>query len=384
MMRNKILMGILILILGACIKTYDPEFKNDSVSKWVIEGSITNQEGWQEVRISKTSSYNTAYFFPDNYCQVKIINESGDVFDLDNEGDGLYKVWISSEYLVPGTSYHLHVVTSDGEQFESTPDRMPPPNILQDAYYVIEDKPTLDPGIFIRGLQFYIDLNEIGGNNQYFRWNITETWEFHSAYPKQFWYDGEVHEYIPQDSSTYFCWATETYPQIFTLTTEHLDESFVKDIPLHFVSSETEKLAILYSYLIEQISMSEEAYNYWEQLKENVNIGEGLYASQPMAIQGNISNVANPDEGVLGFFSATSISSKRYFIEPIDGLELFFSDRCSPAFLRKGLREIRWYEYPAYLMSSSDGNDWIPYLLNNECVDCRLRGGKTEKPDFWL
>jgi len=383
MMRNKILMGILILILGACIKTYEPEFKNDSVSKWVIDGSITNQEGWQEVRISQSSSYGSAFYFPIDDCQVSIFDDLGQEFQLENVGDGNYGIWLSSEYLVPGRFYYLRVTTSDGKVFQSNPDQMPDSSQMQQTNFEIEDHPTLDPEIFIRGLQFYIDLNDIGGSNQYFRWNITETWEFHSAYPKQFWYDGEVHEYIPRDSSTYFCWTTETYPQIFTLTTERLDESFVKDIPLHFVSSETEKLAILYSYLIEQISMSEEAYNYWEQLKENVNVGEGLYASQPMAIQGNISNVDNPDESVLGFFSATSVSSKRYFIEPIDDLELFFSDRCSPAFLRKGLREIRWHEYPAYLMPSSDGNNWAPFILNDECVDCRLRGGKTEKPDFW-
>lgn len=383
MMRNKLLLGILILLMGSCIKTYDPDFKDDSIEKWVIEGSITNQEGWQEVRISKSSSYNAAYFFPDDDCQVKIINEAGDVFQLENEGEGLYRVWISSEYLIPGTSYHLNVITSDGEEFESVPDLMPPPNVLQDATYAIEDMPTLEPEVFIRGLQFYIDLNEMEESSQFYRWRIRETWEFISAYPKEFWYDGEIHRYVPPDSSTYYCWATEEYPEIFTLTTQHLQENQVNDIPLHFVSTQTEKLDRLYSYFLEQISLSEDAYNYWEQLRKNVSVGEGLYASQPTAIPGNISNVNDTDESILGFFSATSVSSKRYFIEPIEGLELDFSNHCSPAFLRKGLREIRWYEYPAFLMTSDDGTTWIPYMFNNECIDCRLRGGKTEKPDFW-
>lgn len=383
MMRNNLLISILVLLLGSCIKPYDPEFKDDSIEKWVIEGSISNQEGWQEVRISRSSSYNSAYFFPDDNCQVKITSEFGQEFHLENIGNGVYRAWLSSEYLIPGTYYHLNVITPDGKEFESTPDRMPNSNPLQDAVYAIEDIPTSEEGVFIRGLQFYIDLKDIDESSYYFRWRITETWEYVSAYPKEFWYDGEIHRYSPPDSSTYFCWNTMEYPEIFTLTTENLFDDEVKDIPLHFVSSETEKLARLYSYLVEQITLSEEAFIYWERLKENVNVGEGLYASQPMAIQGNIQNKEKPDESVLGYFSAVSISSKRYFIEPIDGLELNYFDQCSPAFLRKGLREIYWWEYPAYLMTSDDGNSWLPFMLNYECVDCRLRGGKTEKPDFW-
>lgn len=382
-MRNNLIISILVgLVLTACIKTYEPDFKDDSIAKWVIEGSINNQEGWQEVRVSQSSSYNAAYFFPNDQCQVSIINEQGLEFKMDNFGDGAYRVWISEEYLTPGNSYYLKVITPDDDVFESSPDVMPEPTSLADSYFEIEDIPTLDPEVFIRGLQFYIDLNAENENNKYFRWRITETWEYESAYPKEFWYDGQVHQYIPPDYSTYTCWTTRQFDEIFILSTESLEQNQANKIPLQFVSSQTEKLAILYSFLVEQITMSEEAYLYWEQLAENVSIGEGLYASQPLAIQGNIRNIDDPDQSILGYFQAVNVSSKRYFIEPIPNLELNFFNKCSPAFLRKGLREIYPWEYPAYLMSGDNGN-WIPFILNYECVDCTLRGGVTTKPDFW-
>jgi len=380
-MRNNIMLGILMLFFGGCIKPYEPVFNDDSIEKWVIEGSISNNEGWQEVRISKSSNYQNASFLPVNNCQVKIIDDLGQEFSLQNFEDGSYRVWVASDYLVSGRNYHINVKTPDGNEFKSKPDMMPFPTKINDAYYEIEDISTFDPEVFIRGLKFYIDLNANNEDNEYFRWRITETWEIKSAYPKEFWYDGEIHQYIPPDSSTFYCWITKEYPEIFTLSTSNLDQNLVTNIPLQFVSSQTEKLAILYSFLVEQIALSQGAYNYWRELKKNIDVGEGLYASQPLAIQGNVYNLNDVEESVLGYFSAISISDKRYFIEPIQGLELLFSDKCSPAVLRKGLVEIRPWEYPAYLMS--DGGQWIPYILNNECVDCRLRGGVPEKPEFW-
>jgi hypothetical protein len=383
MMRNNLIFILfLAIVLSACIKNYEPEFKDDSIEKWVIEGSISNLKGWQEVRISKSSSYSSALFNTVENAQVQIVDELGQIFQMENAGGGLYRVWMTEEYLIPGRSYYIEVTTSDGNQFESIPDVMPTETHLDEAYYELKDMPTTDPEVFIRGLQFYVDLDALEESNQYYRWRITETWEFESAYPKEFWYDGEVHQNIPPDSSTFCCWTTRTYDQIFTLSTELLQENQAHRIPLQFVSSENERLSILYSFLIEQIALSETTFTYWKQLGENVNVGEGLYASQPLAIKGNIRNVNEPDQSVLGNFQAVNISSKRYFVEPIPGLELNYSNKCSPAFLRKGLREIYPWEYPAYLMTGNM-NQWIPFILNNECVDCTLRGGKTVKPDFW-
>ena len=383
MMPNKSILLIgLLLILGGCIKPYYPKFNEDSIQKWVVEGMISNQEGWQEVRISISSSYFIAEFVGVEDCEVEIWDDLNQKFTLEEVNKGIYRVWMSQEYLVPGRSYKLHVKTSDGNILESTFDQMPVGPEISDTYFEIKDLPTSEPDEWLSGIQFYTDLNAGEDDSRYYRWRVTETWEYESAYPKEYYYDGEIQRYVPPDSSQYYCWDTEQIDEVFTITTENLSENTFTKIPLHFVSSKTDQLSKLYSIFVEQIALSEEAFVYWDQLRKNISVGEGLYASQPLAIKGNISNVNNPDQSILGFFQASSISSKRFFVESVEGLELDFSNSCSPAVLRKGLLEIKPRDYPAYLMTSESGN-WLPIIFNYECVDCTLRGGSTEKPDFW-
>jgi hypothetical protein len=243
------------------------------------------------------------------------------------------------------------------------------------------DLPTNEPDEWIKGIQFYTNLNADESQSKYYRWQITETWEFHSAYPKEFYYDGEINHISPPDYSTFYCWTTRPLDEIFTLSTQGLSENSYTKFPLHYVSNTTERLSVLYSFMIHQIALSEDAYNYWDQLRINNTIGEGLYSGQPLAIKGNYTNTSHSDQNVLGFFQASSETNKRVFVAPIESLELDYSDKCSPSVLRMGLVEITPNMYPAWLMESH--GFWTMKLMNDECVDCTLRAGKTEKPSFW-
>lgn len=382
-MRIKKLTYLLaLLMLGGCIKEYHPRFNSESTQKYVVQGMLTNIEGWQEVNISISASLLNPEYIPLMDCQVEIRDDANQKFTLEASENGTYRVWMSAEYLVPGRSYQLIVTTPDGQVLESAFDQMPKVPEVENVYFEVEDLPTNDPEEWLSGIQYYVDLNAGEDDSRYYRWQLTETWEYHSAYPIEYYYDGEVQHVFPPDYSQFYCWRTRVVDEIYTLSTQNLTENTYAKFPLHYVKNTTEKLSVYYSLLIKQIALSEEAYGYWDQLRINNTIGEGLYGSQPMVIEGNILNKSNPDLQVLGFFQASSVSSKRVFTAPIEGLELNYSDKCSPALLRKGLREITPNMYPAYLMSSGDGQ-WLPILLNDECVLCTLRFGVTEKPDFW-
>jgi hypothetical protein len=140
----------ILIIFHSCIKKYEPEFKENATEKWVIEGSITNIAGWQEIRISKTSNYQSAAFIPIENCQVKIIDDQNQKFDLEYTEDGIYRVWMDAEFLVAGRSYYAHVISPDGKEFQSEPDILPESTSFKEAYFEIEDKPTNTPDVFDR------------------------------------------------------------------------------------------------------------------------------------------------------------------------------------------------------------------------------------------
>jgi hypothetical protein len=378
--KNIIIMMFLALA-AACIKPYDPQIDANSAAKYVISGRVTDVEGMQEVSVSLSSPIESPAFIPVQGCEVRIMDDRGNTFTLDEYGNGSYKVWLGKEYLIPGTSYKVWVKTPEGESIESSYDRMAQGAPLDSVYYVIEDIPTSNPDIYLRGMQFYVDLRAEGYECRNYLWEVKETWEYHAAHPAEYYYDGAFHQILPADSSKIVCWSNSLVKNVFTISTNDLSQNDYPGYALHFIDGHTPRLGILYSVLVKQLALSDEAYNYWEQLRILSNQEGGLYEQQPLAVKGNLTNTSSPDKQVLGFFFAATESSRRLFYQNVEGIELDFSDYCDEEPLgRMGWKEFRYYDYPVYYYYN---DQHALRILNRECVDCTLIGGTTARPDFW-
>jgi len=142
---------------------------------------------------------------------------------------------------------------------------------------------------------------------------------------------------------------------------------------------------------VRQYTMSDEAFKYWEKIRVNSQEQGGLYESQPMSIKGNLHNVTNPDQDVLGFFSATTVSQKRIFVKDVPDLPIEFVFNCVIGDLPwGGLQGTDPVKYPIYLPQRSIWVDdqWVSTYdllsIDHECVDCTATvGGTIVKPDFW-
>lgn len=371
-----------MLLMFACIKPFNPQIEGNAVNKLVVSGMITDIEGYQEVNISYSSPINVPEYNPVSGCIVNILDNNGNIFLMSEDEPGKYRAWFGKENLIPGTSYKVTVYTPEGETIESSYDTLMPGPSLDSVYYFIEDIPTSDPDVYIRGIQFYVDLDATGFECRNYRWEIAETWEFHAVYPAEYYYDGKFHQIVPPDYSRMVCWANTRVKNVYALSTKTLSQNVFLKYPLHFVDGHSSsRLGILYSILVSQQSLSESAYNFWEQVRINSNGLGGLYETQPLAIKGNLLNFTNPGRDVLGFFYASSVSSKRYFYKDIEGLELDFSNNCNETALPiSGWPGFRKSEYPVYYIYKEGG---ALRILSDQCIDCRLSGGKTIKPSFW-
>jgi len=369
-----------LLLLFSCIKAYDPVIESNDANKYVVSGHITDTEGWQEVYVSLSSPIESPEYIPVSDCQVKIVDDRGNIFSLDEDIPGQYRVWMEQVYLMPGTSYKVSVTIPGGEELVSGFDKMPRCPILDTVYYSIVTIPTTDPAVNPEVLQFYVDLNAKGDYSQYYKYEVEETWEYHAPRPAEYYYDGTHHQIIPPDSSNKICWITVPVKNVFTISTRSLSQNTYKQYPLHHIDGHSARLGILYSMLVHQLALSEQAYNYWEQLRINSNDQGGLYEKQPLAIKGNLRNANNPEREVLGFFYAASESARRYFYKDIEGLVVDYSNACPGGYLpRFGWKEFYPTDYPVYYYYSAG----VVKTLSLDCVDCRALGGSTVKPDFW-
>ncbi len=383
MNRNINILAILCMtLLFACIKPFDPVIDSNAASKYVVSGRVTNTEGWQVVQVSLSSPIESPEYIPVASCQVTILDDKGNRFTMEEYVPGLYRVWMDQQYLVPGTSYQVKVLTPDGEELESGFDRMPMGPPIDSVYYHIEDIPTTHPGEYHRVMQFYVDLNAIGDYSQYYQWEIVETWEYEAAHPVEYYYDGTFHEVKPPDYTNKVCWITQLVKNVFTVSTKSLSQNSYNQYPLQTIDgTSSSRLGIMYSTLVSQLALSEEAYNYWDELRINSNEQGGLYEKQPFAIKGNLLNVSNSDKDVLGYFYAVFETTRRYFYHDVEGIDLAYNSECyEQEIVPFFWRDVSPREYPIYYYFNESG---AIRILNRYCVDCRKQGGTTVKPDFW-
>ena len=113
-------------------------------------------------------------------------------------------------------------------------------------------------------------------------------------------------------------------------------------------------------------------------------------------MEGNIKNVGNPDEPVLGYFSASTIAEKRIYIDRSDLPEGVSPDRSLLFDCLNGLDSIpRDENFQSNVFRQiSLGKVFFDFygdfgiagavLTTPECSDCTLQGGVVTPPDFCL
>ncbi len=382
MTQRYIVTLIILFSTMSCIEEYRPLLETKDIGNYVVYGTLTDQEGYQIIYISRSSDTQYPEYKPADDCDVVIIDEFGNRFQLEESYSGEYKGWIDQEYLNIGTSYKVNIHTPTGEEISSDFEIMPECAEIDSVYYIIEDKPTTNPEEPIKGIQFYLDFIGNENHSRFYRYTIEETWEYHAKYPNQGFYNGTLTRIDPPDYSKLTCWKTQMVPEIFVLSTNNLSENSYFEFPLHYIENTTEKLAYGYSFLIKQNAISQTAYLYWTKIRNNTINDGGLYEKQPELIQGNVYNLTNSDKKVLGYFNTSSVKTKRIFIKTVKELILDYPCHCVEHVLKSTAYGIYYpfKELPVYLYFI---NNYPVYWLNDNCVDCTGRGGTNIKPDFW-
>lgn len=339
--------ALFTLMFSSCIKRYEPDIPRNEAVKFVITGQVTKGADVQRINVSTSApitdpSYK--YYVPVKGCVVRILDDKGNAYRLTDLLNGNYETVIPDSKLVGGTSFKVELVTPKGIQIVSDYDKLEECPDVDSVYYLLDQLPSADPFLQIKGIQFYIDLNGINTNCYNFRWEIHETWEYKAE--------------LARTEKLRTCWMTEDVRDIYTLSTRNLTENRYKLLPLHFVDNvSSQRLLHGYSLLIKQYSLSDAAYEYWEKIRINNTEQGGLYTKQPLQIKGNLHNITYPNQQVLGFFGASQIKTKRIFVNRIIELPLEYKE-CE--------------EDPDPMVPEP------PY-----CFDCLLSGGTNVIPDFW-
>jgi Domain of unknown function (DUF4249) len=339
----------------------------------VVEGLITDKPEANIIKLSRPNHLGlTTAPLPISDCIVTVSDDSGQSFTFSETKPGTYASDPAKFQGVIGRLYTLHITANLGtrQNYESFPMELKPVPAIDSVYYervVFSESNGTTAGQ--EGCQIFLDTHDPANECKFFRWEYSETWEFHLPYT------------VPNS----VCWVSNNSDVINIKNTSIIGEDRISRFPLILVTNQTDRLRVKYSLLVNQYSLTEDEYNYWEKLQ---NISEqvgGLYDIIPSAIPSNIYCVDDPNQKVLGYFSVSAKSAVRIFIKDrFAGVRTEYTDQTCIADTVIGNNPIQYLNSSVWVII----NNPLPppgYRVTTRikaCYDCTMRGTKV-MPDFW-
>lgn len=366
-----LLLPVIFLLSLSCITQFLPDTDEDP-NLLVVEGLITDQPEVNTVKLSKSMPLGKmSVVKPLTGCNVSIMDDLGHTYMLTESSAGTYITNISEFQGIVGRTYTLLINTNNSTQkhfsYQSKPVQMKSVPRIDSLFYekVVINEKTEYSGPQ-EGCQVYINTHDDSRLCKYYRWDYIETWKFILPY------------YVPNQT----CWIANSSDAINIKNTTVFSEDRISRYPLKFISNETDRLDVRYSILVNQYSLDEEEYSYWEKLQTISEKIGGLYDIVPSSIPGNIYCIEDPKEQVLGYFSVSAKSSKRIYIdETFRGLVNLYRECPADTIFGnapiEGLNSVVWViveePLPVHFRITT---------YQKGCADCTVRG-TTVRPDFW-
>jgi hypothetical protein len=370
-MRYKKFIKLLMIPLLAwgCVSKFIPEI-NENTEAVVVDGLITDQPGSDTIKLYKTIPLGKkAEADPVEGCIVTISDDLGNSYDLFETSPGIYITDADEFCGTIGRKYTLRIFTSgiSGNKYtyESVPMEMKPVPPIDTLWYekvlIEEETPYSNRK---EGCNIYLDTHDPLDKCTYYRWDYRETWEMQIPY------------YVPNK----VCWVSKQSGNIMIKNTSVLSENRISRFPVKSVSHESDRLNIKYSILVNQYSLNDNEYVYWEKIQNIVEEVGSLYDITPASVPGNIYCLEDPNEKVLGYFSVSAKTSKRIFIDDYFSGQANLYLEC-PMDTVSGGKVIPGLGLYLWIIITFPNKD-VVITDDKNCYDCAMRGTNI-RPSYW-
>lgn len=327
---NRLFLSVLILTgLYSCIDPYDVDFNQEN-KILVVQGLLTNDiENPDTIKIQYsvyTNGYTRAkpawpfdvYFY--------LINSKQKI-ELVQTGIGIF-VPPPNFSIEPSEKYTLNFTLYDAEKgeqkYQSSPQQAsitPPILNIHDSFNP-QSRLSEDGKKFVSSNDVFIDFQDPASQKNYYLWRyihfekleecITCYSSIYSPYTEScIPMPGSRQPYYDYTCMT-MCYGIMKSDKVNVFSDLASDGRLitgkrVAQIPFYFVSGCLVE--------IQQMCISPDAYTFYKNLESQTQTNGGLADTPPTAIVGNISNITNPEEKIVGYFSVVNIQKKRHWID---------------------------------------------------------------------
>jgi hypothetical protein len=276
-MKNIFFVLLLAIVFVSCDKPIHLNL-NESQSRVIIEGQVTNRAGYQYVKLSRSVDFYQSGALP-KITNATVSVKDGDgneimfIHNPNNKADSVGYYLPQTPFLgVIGKDYHLRVDV-DGEIYEAD-DHLYPVTSVDSLAYRIDDDEKDDPKTYNKFYEVLLYAKEPHPSKDYYLF--------------KFYRNDSLKLYNDTD--------------IYYTDDEALGES-INGISTPIFYAPGDKATI------EAYSLSRSGYVFYDDLQKLLNNDGGMFSQPPANSRTNLSN------GALGFFQASAINSASIVVE---------------------------------------------------------------------
>ncbi|MEM9934205.1 MAG: DUF4249 family protein [Bacteroidota bacterium] len=317
-MRHIYLLVVLVACCGvvtSCIEAVDLTATKVE-SELVIRAAVLAGTGRNVVELGYTQEFGTTIPLPERQATVSVTDGQGNTFSFTEEEPGIY-VWINENRpILPGETFTLTLSTQGGEIFSSSPETVPGHIPINNIYYEVRQDDFINElgnPLTKNFVDVFVDIALEGVENVSFL-----RWETENVY--LFW---EVDKPKPPCSPFYVpgvCYIYDGKMQPEEVILLDGRENRGGEISRIWVGRKQLDSTFnqLNGFEVVQHSMTQSSFTYWDDVAKVVSQGGSIFDSPPAAVRGNIFNVNNPLDQVLGAFEVFNTDTAHLLIYKTD------------------------------------------------------------------
>ena len=320
---KRILFFLTLCVLQSCIKPFDFEV-DEGAKKLVVNGMITNEPGPYTVKINKTTSYGG--HFSDVHddilkAQVTITDDLGAVETLKEFKPGEFVTDLNGIQGRIGGKYTLRIKLKNGEEYVSETETLPAVSNIDRFYYQYKEVLSLNAeNNEVRSPYFEmrVDLKDAATEKNYYRWVSLGTYEVETQ-PENFTTQDKNGNPRPAPKNCCRqCWVRRVDYSAAVTSDRDFDGKNLIGMPVANIPITPQFFGIKYHIELKQYSISEKVFYFWKTLESQTAGTGSVQDPAPANARGNITNINNPDEQVLGYFGASGVITKTMYLGPQD------------------------------------------------------------------
>lgn len=297
MKRILSLIFLSVTLFSSCVDQVELPYRNEE-PVLVVDGEITNEPPPYNIRLSYSGR-----FVSGNIITSRLAVNGARVILTDDKGNSvrfrqniyepaLYQT--DTKYTCEtGLSYSLRIEMPDGKVYVTRPQLL---RAVSPITNITADK--IDH--FVR---FYIDTKDPGNSTDYYRW-------------KSYTVSLKTTRGGGPNTCSFSCWTYNRDDGANIFADTYINGKEIKKRLVQFSPIDEQAPLSRHYVEVKQMSISQEAYLFWQQYEEQRTRTGSIFDPLPSTIIGNVVNEANDKDFALGFFGVSGVSTKRLEIEP--------------------------------------------------------------------